>query len=242
LYTTDVAVVCTGADPTTVTQTVTVTAAPYSGGNNTWIPSSRPPYIKTVGGSVTSVDYSGTQTSVWVYPTGSSSHDCTVAIYEETTIINVIIVNINVLIINGTTITVTSTVTGAHPTWTPLPPFHHHNSTSTRSWNTTSTRSSHTHSMLLSTGVHTHSKNGTHYTSTPTSSHTLNTKPLSTGGSSSSTSLVSYSQPYGTGNLPSSTGMTTLPAEFSSNGIPPQPTTSSSTALPNGRRANAWYA
>jgi hypothetical protein len=250
LYTTDVAVVCSGADPTTITQTVTVTAAPYSGGSNTYVPSNRPPYVTTAGGSVTSVDYSGSQTSVWVYPTGSASHDCTVAIYEQTTVINVIIVNIYVSIVNGTTTTITSTVSGAHPTWTPPPPPPHpyHNSTSTwssytssmplstgyhghHSYNTTSTRSSHIH---LSTGVSTHSRNGTHSTSTPTSSFTLNGKPLSTGGSSS--------KPYGTGKLQSSLPLTTLPAKSTGNRIPSQPTASSSTVLPNGRRANAWYA
>jgi len=238
-YTTDVAVVCTGADPTTVTQTVTVTAAPYSGGTNTFTPSNPPPYVTTNGGSVTSVDYSGSQTSVWVYPTGSSSHDCTVAIYEKTTIINVIVVNINVSTFNNVATTVTSTVSGAHPTWTPPPPPPHH------SYNTTSTRSSHTSSMWLSTGTYTHSKNGTHSTTKPTSSTTLHSRPLSTGESSSSEhtiSSVSSSKPYGTGNMPSPTGKTTLPAKFSGSGIPPMPTASSSIVLPKGRRASAWYA
>ena len=238
-YTTDVALVCT-ADPTTVTQTVTVTAAPYSGGGNTYTPSNLPPDVTTNGGFVTSVDYSGSLTSVWVYPTGSSSHDCTVAIYEKTTIINVIVVNINVSIVNNVTTTITSTVSGAYPTWTPPPPppYHSFNMTSTRS-------SSHTSSMRLSTGVYTQSKNGTYSTTKPTSSMTLHTRPLSTGESSSSknaTSSVSVSQPYGTGNMSTPTGKTTPSAKFSGSGIPPMPTASSSIVLPRGRRANAWYA
>lgn len=79
------------------------------------------PYVTTSGGSVTSVDYSGSKTSVWVYPTGSPSHDATVAIYEND-IINVVIININVQIINGATTTLTSTKSDK-PTWVPQLPY-----------------------------------------------------------------------------------------------------------------------
>ncbi|KAF4626143.1 hypothetical protein G7Y89_g12016 [Cudoniella acicularis] len=119
----DVQVVCTDPAPTTVYQTVTVTAggAGLPGNNNAY--SSAPtPYVTTAGATVTSVDYNGSQTSVWVYPTGTGSKDCTVAIYEQNTV-TVIIVNISVTVINGATTTITSTVSGATASTTPaLPP------------------------------------------------------------------------------------------------------------------------
>jgi hypothetical protein len=114
-------VVCTDPAPVTVIQTVTVTAG--SGGNSqvTTTPD-KSPYVTTAGSQVTSVDYSGSKTSVWVYPTGTGSKDCTVAIYENETVV-VVIINISVTIINGQTTTVTSTVTNAPPpTYTPTPP------------------------------------------------------------------------------------------------------------------------
>jgi plastocyanin len=143
LHTQEVDVVCTDPYPTTVTQTVTVTAPPHGG--NTYVPTNAPrdpsPYITTYGGSVTSVGYSGSKTSVWVYPTGSPSHDCTVAIYENDTV-NVIIININVQIVNGATTTITSTKTDVKPTWVPQLPY-----------STTSTTSSYgakqTHNVIV---------------------------------------------------------------------------------------------
>jgi plastocyanin len=143
LHTQEVDVVCTDANPTTVTQTVTVTAPPHGG--NTYVPANArgnpSPYVTTYGGSVTSVDYSGSTTSVWVYPTGSPSHDCTVAIYENDTV-NVIIININVQIVNGATTTITSTKTDVKPTWVPQLPY-----------STTSTSSSYsakkTHNVIV---------------------------------------------------------------------------------------------
>ncbi|CAG8954307.1 hypothetical protein HYFRA_00005928 [Hymenoscyphus fraxineus] len=119
--------VCTDAAPSTVYQTVTVTAAPggdyYSGGKNqpvTTVP--QPPYVTTGASQVTSVDYDGTKSTVWVYPTGSpASKDCTVAIYENNVVINVVVVNIGVTIINGSPITITKTLT-EKPTETPTPP------------------------------------------------------------------------------------------------------------------------
>jgi hypothetical protein len=59
-----------------------------------------------------------------VYPTGTGSHDCTVAVYEKE-VVTVIIINIDIKIINGYTTTITSTVTDApKPTYTPiLPPL-----------------------------------------------------------------------------------------------------------------------
>jgi plastocyanin len=122
-------VVCTDPAPATVTQTITVTAGGnggYNGGNNNQITTTvnQPPYIVTNGPSITSVEYDGTKTSVWVYPTGSTSHDCIVAVYEETTIITVIVVNIDITITNNQPTTATSTVHDQQPTSTPgLPPI-----------------------------------------------------------------------------------------------------------------------
>ncbi|KAH6666141.1 hypothetical protein B0J14DRAFT_207493 [Halenospora varia] len=107
--------------PTTVYKTVTVTAR--AGGNNQQQSASVPtPWVTTTGPTVTSIDYSRDKTSVWVYPTGAGSKDCTVAIYEKTKV-TVVIININVTIINGVTTTITSTKSGVPPTYIPtLPP------------------------------------------------------------------------------------------------------------------------
>jgi hypothetical protein len=114
-------VVCTDPAPYTVTETITVTAGANGNSEVTTTPY-KPPYVTTAGSQVTSVDYYGSKTSVWVYPTGTGSHDCTVAVYEKN-VVTVIIVNISVTIINGNPTTVTSTVTDApKPTWTPTPP------------------------------------------------------------------------------------------------------------------------
>ncbi|RDL40998.1 uncharacterized protein BP5553_00977 [Venustampulla echinocandica] len=123
-------VVCTDPEPTTVYRTVTVTegaggsSQPVSSGVNHQAGGSKYPYVTTGGGQVTSVDYNGSKTSVWVYPTGpATSKDCTVAIYEVNVAVTVIIININVTIVNGKTITITKTVSGVPPTTTPvLPP------------------------------------------------------------------------------------------------------------------------
>jgi len=115
-------VVCIDPPPTTVTHTVTVTAG-VNGASQVTAAPHQPPYVVTAGSQVTSVDYAGTKTSVWVYPTGTGSHDCTVAVYENN-IVTVFIINISITIVNGNPTTVTSTITNAPPpTSTPaLPP------------------------------------------------------------------------------------------------------------------------
>ncbi|TVY44265.1 putative GPI-anchored cupredoxin [Lachnellula occidentalis] len=81
-----------------------------------------PPYVATTGTMVTSVDYSDTATSVWIYPAGSSpTKECTVAIYEKTTV-TVVVININVTIMNGQATTIYSTIPGKIPTTTPSIP------------------------------------------------------------------------------------------------------------------------
>lgn len=110
--------------PSTVYQTVTVTApgGGYPGGNNQVAQPT--PYVVTGGSQVTSVVYDGSMSTVYVYPTSAPANnkDCTVAVYEKSVVINVYIVNIGITINNGVTETVTKTVT-EKPTYTPtLPP------------------------------------------------------------------------------------------------------------------------
>lgn len=115
----EVDVVCTDYPASTYTKTVTVTAPPtygYPGPAATGYP-----WVKTVDGYVTSYDYNGSKTTVYVYPTGSASHDATVAVYDKTVIVNVFIINIDVTVVNGQTTTKTVTKTDK-PTYTPLPP------------------------------------------------------------------------------------------------------------------------
>lgn len=109
----EVDIVCTDAPPSTVTTTVTVTAPPVTTTGSSW--------VKTVDGIVTSCDYSGSQTTVYVWPTGSTSQGITVVVYEDLTVINVAIINVDVVVINGQTSTVTVTKTD-QPTSTPPPP------------------------------------------------------------------------------------------------------------------------
>ncbi|KAG4438515.1 hypothetical protein IFR05_005989 [Cadophora sp. M221] len=213
LYTQQVDVICTCPDPTPVTQTVTVTAP-----CTTAPPYSPPPYITTDRGTVTSVEYNGSRSSIWVYPTGSPNRDCTVAVYENNIFINVIIVNIDIKIFNGETKTITSTVTDAKPTWTPKPPQ------TVTYYSTLVTRNS-----------------------TETASYTSTKMPISTGSngrpsssSSSSPTTISTKKPYSTGNvvIPSITG---YPPKATGPIVPHQPTTTSIYYGAKGRRAARWY-
>jgi len=118
-------VVCIDPKPSTVTVTVTAGGSGgYQNPGQVTSPPQAPPYVVTAGPTVTSVDYNGDKTSVWVYPTGDASRQCTVAVYEKE-VVTVIIINIDITVINGQTTTVTSTVTNAPPpTYTPtLPPL-----------------------------------------------------------------------------------------------------------------------
>jgi hypothetical protein len=129
-------VICTDPAPYTKTETYTVTEyvptwvePPYTVSEYhpkpTYPPNYPQPYVVTEGPTVTSVDYYGDKTSVWVYPTGYGSHDCTVAVYEKDVIINVVIINIDITIIDGEAYTKTSTVYDRKPTYTPhLPPYY----------------------------------------------------------------------------------------------------------------------
>jgi plastocyanin len=136
----EVDIVCTDAPPSTVTTTVTVTAPPATTTGSSW--------VKTVGGTVTSCDYSGSLTTVYVWPTSSASQDITVVIYEELTVIQVAVVNLNVVINNGQTSTVTVTKTDI-PTYTPPPPPPPQSTTSQTTSTNTTTAAKQTHTVQV---------------------------------------------------------------------------------------------
>jgi len=124
----EVEVVCTDGAATTVTEYVTVTAgaAGVAGGapQGTVAPYVPPPYITTSGGSVSSCDYSGSRTTVYIYPTSEAkwaSRDVTVVVYERVKVVTAEVINIHVTVENGETQTVTVTKTDA-PTYTYAPP------------------------------------------------------------------------------------------------------------------------
>ncbi|KAJ8064236.1 hypothetical protein OCU04_006583 [Sclerotinia nivalis] len=130
LYIETVLVVCSGAPPSTITETVTV-AERRSGGYQTdpIYPTTtagypvRSDYVTTAQGTVTSVKYDGvSKSTVWVYPTGTGNKKhCTVATYEDNVVINVNIVDITTVIIDG--FLFTETVTAIESvTYTPTPP------------------------------------------------------------------------------------------------------------------------
>ena len=136
----EVDIVCTDAPPSTVTTTVTVTAPPTTATSSSW--------VKTVGGSVTSCDYSGSQTTVYVWPTGSASQDITVVVYENTTVISVVIIDLDVVVIDGQTSTITVTKTD-QPTYTPPPPPPPQSTTSRTTSTSTSTAAKQTHNVQV---------------------------------------------------------------------------------------------
>jgi plastocyanin len=132
----EIDILCTDVPPSTVTTTVTVTAPPATITGSSW--------VKTVGGTVTSCDYSGSQTTVYVWPTGSASQDVTVVIYQELTVIQVAVVNLNVVINNdGQTSTVTVTKTDT-PTYTPPPPPPQSTTATTSTSTSTAAKQTHT--------------------------------------------------------------------------------------------------
>jgi hypothetical protein len=155
-------------------------------------------WVKTVGGTVTSCDYSGSQTTMYVWPTGYASRDITVVVYEGLTVINVTIINLDVVVLNGHTSTITVIKTN-QPTYTPPPPPPQSTksqitSTSTTS-NSTSTHTTSTHTAITrttstsTTSTHTTSTRttGISTTSTSTSTHTTSTHTTSTRTTSTST-------------------------------------------------------
>ncbi|KAB8290008.1 hypothetical protein EYC80_010334 [Monilinia laxa] len=128
LYTETVPVVCSGAPPSTITQTVTITEGGSSGYHPVYPTTTADhpvtsDYVTTADGIVTSVIYDGgSRSTVYVYPTGTGDKKhCTVATYENNIVIDVNIVDITIIIINGETSTKTVTVTDT-ATYTPTPP------------------------------------------------------------------------------------------------------------------------
>lgn len=142
----EVDVVCTDASPSTVTTTVTsivtqmvtVGAPPATSVDDSW--------VETVGDSVTSCNYQGSKTTVYVWQTGSASQDITVVVYEQWTVIEVSVINIDVTVTNGQTVTKTVTKE-THPTYTPPPPPpppHKTKSHTTKATTTTPAKQTHT--------------------------------------------------------------------------------------------------
>ncbi|KAF7957308.1 hypothetical protein EAE96_002894 [Botrytis aclada] len=126
LYTETVPVVCSGAPPSTVTQTVTVTER-GSGPNYPTTTAEYPntsKYVTTADGTVTSINYDGeSKSTVWIYPTGTGNEKhCTVATYENNMVIDVNFVDITIIIIDGFHVTKSVTLTNS-ATYTPTPPI-----------------------------------------------------------------------------------------------------------------------
>jgi len=189
-------VICTDPVPYTYTETVTITEyastypvePTYTVTEPPYQPTS-PPYIVTDGPTVTSVDYHEDKTTVWVYPTGTGSHDCTVAIYKDTIIINVVIVNIDITINNGSPVTVTSTVWDQQPTYTPTLPT------------TLTITDTYTSAYTPYSSGYNPSSTYTSTYSPPYPTETSSTYSSSSHSSDSSSSYSSTSTYYGTGGV-----------------------------------------
>jgi len=139
-----VEVTCTEPAPTTIYSTVTVTECPHVTLPPPPPPAKTPPpYISTSGGTVTSCDFGvNGYSTVWVYPTGTGTHQATCAVYQNNVFIEVNIVDIEVVIVNGVATTYTSTLTNT-VTYTPPPiTVTSSNSTMTSSTSTSSSKSS----------------------------------------------------------------------------------------------------
>jgi plastocyanin len=65
-------------------------------------------WVTTSGGLVTSYDYNNASSTVWVFPTGSGSHEATKVIFEGVQVINVSFVVVVVEVIDSQTMTVVS--------------------------------------------------------------------------------------------------------------------------------------
>ncbi|KAM0137334.1 hypothetical protein ACHAP3_004141 [Botrytis cinerea] len=126
VYTETIPVVCSGASPSIVTKTVTITER-GPGPNYPTTTAGYPitsEYVTTADGTITSVNYDGeSKSTIWVYPTGTGNErHCTVATYENDIVIDVNIVDITVIVIDGFQVTKTVTVTDS-VTYTPTPPI-----------------------------------------------------------------------------------------------------------------------
>ncbi|KFY65125.1 hypothetical protein V496_02791 [Pseudogymnoascus sp. VKM F-4515 (FW-2607)] len=70
--------------------------------------SSKKGWAITHGGLVTSYDYNHVSSTVWVFPTGSGSHEATKVIFKGVQVVNISIVVVVVEVINRQTMTVVS--------------------------------------------------------------------------------------------------------------------------------------
>jgi plastocyanin len=72
------------------------------------VTSSTKGWATTGGGLVTSYDYNDASSTVWVFPTGSGSHEATKVIFEGVQVINISFVVVVVEVFNSQTMTVVS--------------------------------------------------------------------------------------------------------------------------------------
>jgi plastocyanin len=148
---------CDDMPPSTVTQTVTVTAPPAPPA--TMVPA--PPMTQapppttwyTSGGASTSIAYNGPASTIYVCPTGASNHQCSKTVYKNNVIIENVIIIIDVQIIQNTPVTVTSTVTTGVVTATPPPPPPPASSTASQGSTSTASSSSSSATHLIQVGV-----------------------------------------------------------------------------------------
>lgn len=70
--------------------------------------SSNKGWATTVGGLVTSYDYNHVSSTVWVFPTGSGSHEATKVIFDGVHVVNISIVVVVVEVVNKQTMTIVS--------------------------------------------------------------------------------------------------------------------------------------
>jgi len=191
-------VLCTAP---TVTVTFTETACnTYPGSYVTQPPAppaTNPPYITTANGQVTSCDYgSDSRSTVYVYPTGKPSYDAICGVYQQISLISLVVVHIDVVVNNyGQTTTVTSTKTD-HPTWTPPPP------PPPTYTPPVYTNSSSTYSSPTGYNTSTSSPYSSYPTGYSSSFSSSSSNIYSSSNSSSSTYASSSSTPYSTGSYP----------------------------------------
>jgi plastocyanin len=93
--------ICFDSSPNRISATSTTSASQL-------VTSSTKGWATTGGGLVTSYDYNNASSTVWVFPTGSGSHDATKVIFEGVQVINISFVVVVVEVINSQTMTVVS--------------------------------------------------------------------------------------------------------------------------------------
>ena len=94
--------ICFDSSPNRITATSTTSSATQS------VTSSAKGWATAGGGLVTSYDYDNASSTVWVFPTGSGTHEATKVIFEGVQVINISFVVVVVEVIHSQTMTVVS--------------------------------------------------------------------------------------------------------------------------------------